>query len=33
MPDTPSEEDAIAASEKLLSVILPILEKEHLPDI
>ena len=33
MPDTPSEEEAIAASEKLLSVILPILEKEHLPDI
>ena len=33
MPNTPSKEDAIAASERLLSVILPILEKEHLPDI
>ena len=33
MPETPSKEEAIAASEKILSVILPILEKEHLPDI
>ena len=33
IPDTPNEEDAIEASEKLLSVILPILEQEHLPDI
>jgi len=29
----PSKEEAVAASEKLLSVILPILEKEHWPDL
>jgi hypothetical protein len=28
----PSEEQAVAASEKLLTVILPILEQEHWPD-
>ena len=28
----PSKEDAITASERLLSVILPILEREHWPD-
>lgn len=33
MPNMPSKEEAITASEKLLSVILPILEKEHFPDI
>jgi hypothetical protein len=33
IPNMPSKEEAITASEKLLSVILPILEKEHLPDI
>jgi len=29
---TPSKEQAVAASEKLLTVILPILEQEHWPD-
>lgn len=29
----PSKEDAITATQKLLNVILPILEKEHWPDI
>ena len=33
VPDSPNKEEAIEASEKLLSVILPILVKEHLPDI
>ena len=28
---TPSKEDVVMASEKLLSVILPVLEREHLP--
>lgn len=28
----PKEQEAIAASQKLLSVILPVLEKEHWPD-
>jgi hypothetical protein len=28
----PSKEEAVAASEKLLAVILPILEQEHWPD-
>jgi len=31
-PITPGKEEAVAAGEKLLSVILPILEKEHWPD-
>ncbi len=33
MPDTPNKKQAIEASEKLLSVIIPILGKDHLPDI
>lgn len=31
-PITPSKEQAVEASEKLLTVILPILEREHWPD-
>jgi hypothetical protein len=31
--DTPDKDEAILASEKLLSVVLPVLEKEHLPDL
>lgn len=31
--DTPSKEAAVMASEKLLSVILPILEREHWPEL
>jgi hypothetical protein len=29
----PSREEAIAASAKLLNVLLPVLEKEHWPDM
>ncbi len=30
---TPSREEAVAAGEKLLAVVLPILEQEHWPDL
>lgn len=33
MPAMPSREEAVIASEKLLAVVLPILEQEHWPDV